>query len=276
VRRLAAGKDAVPILLSRSLAEKLGVSPGDTLLPFEFPGQGGGFSPQPAAVQLTVAGYFGTGIPVFDDMMVLAPLDRMPPLGAESTREYSLGLRLADPLAAGAAAEALREAADRTGHLLYVYSWLESNRGLFQVIRLQKVMLFLVLMLIVVIAFFGMIGALVMLVTEKTREITILKSLGMEERRLGRVFLVQGLLIGVLGTALGVSLGLAICWVLDSFPIIHIPPGVYPGSDRVPVRVSGADIAAIVLGTLAVCLGATIFPSRKAVAMKPVDGLRAG
>jgi lipoprotein-releasing system permease protein len=143
------------------------------------------------------------------------------------------------------------------------------------VIRVQKAMLFLVLMLIVIIAFFGMISALVMLVTEKTREITILKSLGMPDRRLRRVFLLQGLLIGLLGTAFGIALGLTICWLLAAFPIIRIPAGVYPGSDRVPVLVSMTDVAIIVVGSMAVCLAATQFPTRKAVALKPVDGLRA-
>lgn len=265
----------VPALLGRALAEKLGVRPGDPLEVLEFPPPGAGFSPRPGPVRLVVGGYFNTGIQAFDELVVMTHLRWVHQVLPGARPEASLGLRLADPLAAPAVAAALRAQLGGDASGTYVYSWLESNRGLFQVIRVQKVMLFLVLMLIVVIAFFGMISALTMLVAEKTREIAILKSLGMAEHALRRVFLLQGLLIGVLGTAAGVALGLLICWLLATFPIIHIPPGVYPGSDRVPVRVAWGDIAWIVSGSLAVCLVATHLPARKAAALRPVDGLRA-
>ncbi len=272
--RLRAGDD-VPILLSRVLADKLGVGMGDRVVPLEFPKAGAGFSPLPASTRLVVAGFLNTGILAFDELIVTTHLDWVPRVLPDERVEASLGLRLRDPLSASAVANTLRGLTEGDSGGVYVYSWLESNRGLFQVIRVQKVMLFLVLMLIVVIAFFGMISALVMLVTEKTREITILKSLGMPERRIRRIFLLQGLWIGLLGTACGVAAGLFLCWVLAAFPVIPIPPGVYPGSDRVPVQVAVWDIAMIVAGSMGVCLAATQFPSRKAVALKPVDGLRA-
>ncbi|HEX7927510.1 MAG TPA: FtsX-like permease family protein, partial [bacterium] len=239
----------VPILLARVLATKLDVKIGDRLVPMSFPKTGGSFSPVPGATRLIVAGYFNTGILAFDELVVMAHIDGVARALPGEKPDTALGLRLNDPLSAATVASALR--ATTLGELsgVYVYSWLESNRGLFQVIRIQKVMLFLVLMLIVIIAFFGMISALVMLVTEKTREITILKSLGMPEPRLRRVFLLQGLLIGLLGTVFGVLLGLLVCWVLSAFPIIRIPAGVYPGSDRVPVLVSMVDVALIALGS---------------------------
>jgi len=118
--------------------------------------------------------------------------------------------------------------------------------------------------------------ALVMLVAEKRREITILTALGARGRSIYRIFLVQGLLIGLSGTLLGLAAGLGVCWVLDTFPLFEIPPGVYPGSDRVPVLVDGMDLAWVVGATLLICLVATIFPARKATALKPVEGLRFG
>jgi ABC-type lipoprotein release transport system permease subunit len=83
-------------------------------------------------------------------------------------------------------------------------------------------------------------------------------------------------LIGLVGTGLGLLLGLLGCWVLSTFPVFEIPPGVYPGSDRVPVRVAALDLALVVGATFAICLGATLFPARKANALRPVDGLRRG
>jgi lipoprotein-releasing system permease protein len=157
---------------------------------------------------------------------------------------------------------------------VFVYSWVEENKGLFQVIQYQKVALFLVLMLIVLLAFFGMTGALVMLVAEKMREITILVSLGARKHSILMIFVVQGLLIGIAGTGIGMGLGLTTCWILDTFPVFEIPPGVYPGSDRVPVLVSKVDVGIIGVATFFTCLAATLFPAIKASNLHPVAGLR--
>ena len=180
------------------------------------------------------------------------------------------------PLQAGQAAEVLRNESKIGDEFFYVYSWIEANQGIFQVLRLQKVMLYLVLMLIVIIASFGMISALTLLVVEKSKEIAILNSLGLPARSIRLMFLLQGVFIGALGTVLGLGLGLLVSYVLDTFPLIEIPPGVYPGSDRVPVLVAWQDLLWVVGGTMAVCLCATLFPAHKAVALKPVDGLRYG
>jgi lipoprotein-releasing system permease protein len=263
-----------PVLLSRALAAKLGARLGDRLVPLRFPRQGEGFSPHPTATRLQIIGYLTTGIEAFDELVVMMDLGQAHAIFPDAELSLSVGLRLNDPLQAGAAATWLRDRMEREHRAVFVYSWLESNRGLFQVIRVQKTMLFLVLLLIVLLAFFGMIGALVMLVAEKTREITILKSLGARRRSISRIFLVQGLLIGLVGTLLGLLVGLGVCWVLATFPVFEIPPGVYPGSDRVPVRVDVLDLLWVVGSTLVICLGATLFPARKAMALKPVDGLR--
>lgn len=267
----------VPVLISHTLADKLGVAVGKHLVPLAFPGPDeAGFSPRPLPARLRVVGYFNTGIVAFDELVTITGVSLVADVFPHSDPEPSLGVRLPQPLRAGDAARALRYTMDGVGTSFYVYSWLESNQGLFQVIRLQKVTLFLVLMLIVVIAFFGMVSALVMLVGEKTREITILKALGLRERAVYRLFVLQGLLIGVAGTVLGVALGLGVCGVLEAFPVFEIPPGVYPGSDRVPVSVAPLDVALVAGATLVVCLAATLFPARKGMALKVAEGLRNG
>jgi lipoprotein-releasing system permease protein len=263
-----------PVLLSPELAKKLGAHLGDPLVPLVFPARGEGFSPRETAGRLEIAGYFHTGILAFDELVILINVHMIDRIYPGSERNFALGLRLADPLDAGAVAEQLRAQQKSGGSAFAVYSWLESNRGLFQVIRIQKVMLFIVLMLIVVIAFFGMIGALVMLVIDKSREIAVLKSLGARERSIRLIFLVQGLLIGASGTALGVACGLGLCWSLATFPLIEIPPGVYPGSDRIPVQVAWQDLVWVISGTMAVSLCATLYPSWKAMRLPPVSGLR--
>jgi lipoprotein-releasing system permease protein len=274
MRGLETAPDApLPLLISRTLAARLGVRVGDALSLLEFP-RGGGFVPLPLPQRLIVRGLFETGILAFDEAVALTALDGLLRTAPSARLEHSLGLRLEQPLAAGRAADELR-GLSRSGDF-HVFSWIESNKGLFQVIRLQKAMLFLVLMLIVLIASFGMISALVMLVTEKTREIAILKALGARERSIRRLFLLQGLLIGAGGLLAGLALGLLVCWALDSFPLFAIPPGVYPGSDRIPVLLAPLDVLWVVLGTVAISMGATQFPALKAARLKVVDGLRRG
>ena len=266
----------VPILVSRLMARSLSLKLGNVLSLLEYPKPGEGFSPKAGQGRLKITGFFDTGIVAFDELVVISNLHQLNWLYGSRAPDPSLGVRLADPMRAAEAADRLRSQTERSGSPFYVYSWLESNAGLFQVIRLQKTMLFLVLMLIVIIAFFGMVSALIMMVTEKTREITILKSLGAKNRTIHRVFLWQGLFIGIVGAILGTACGLGIAWVLDTFPLIEIPSGVYPGSDRIPVLVSFSDVSKVLVGTMVVCLAATLFPARKATALHPIDGLWQG
>ena len=263
-----------PVLLSRTLAENLGVKPGDRLVPMRFPKEGAGFSPQPAPQQLQMAGYFDSGIPVFDELVLLTHLDHVAMVFPDRPVEVGVGVRLADPLEVTRVAAELRRGPLADAHSFYVYSWLESNRGLFQVIRFQKVMLYVAMMAIVVIAFFGMISTLTVLVSEKAKEIAVLKSLGATDRTILAVFFIQGALIGLVGTALGVGLGLLVGAGLDAFPLIEIPPGVYPGTDKIPVLVSATDLLLVVGGALTVCMAAPILPARQAMALQPAEALR--
>ncbi|MCH8844082.1 MAG: ABC transporter permease [SAR324 cluster bacterium] len=264
----------VPVLLSPNLAHDLGLELGDLLVPLTFPKRGEGFSPVPAEGRLQLVGYFHTGILAFDELVVLINVDAIEAVYPGTNYKRSIGLRLHDPLEAATAARVLRSLSRLGDESFRVYSWLESNSSLFQVIRVQKVMLFVVLMLIVVIAFFGIIGAMVMLVAEKARDISVLKSLGARGSSIRTLFIIQGLIIGTAGTAIGVALGLAICWALDTFQLIEIPPGVYPGSDRIPVLVSLRDMMMVIGGTMVVSLLATVYPAHKAMRFPLVQGLR--
>ena len=264
----------VPALIGRGLAAKLRVDIGERLTPLVFTREGHGLSPQPEGTFLEVRGLVNSGVSSLDDALIIIPLHLAGEAFPGQPLRTALGVRLHRPLEAADNASWLRAQMRQLEWSGYVYTWVESNRGLLEIILLQKTMLFLVLLLIVVLAFFGMITALVMLVTEKTRDITILKSLGLRGRLIHHLFMIQGLLIGLSGTALGLGLGLAVCWALDTFPIFEIPPGVYPGSDRVPVLVSGLDLALVVGATMLACGVATLFPARKALSIHPVEGLR--
>lgn len=265
---------AVPVLLSPKLATRLGAGLGERLTPLALPAEGSGFTPEPSGAMLKAIGHFTSGIASIDEFFVLMDVRLVEAVFPGQPVPWAVGVRLADALQASRAAEALREEVQRRDLPVYVFSWLENNRGLFHVIRLQRVMLFLVLMMIVGLAFFGMVSGLVMLVSEKSREITILKSLGARDAAINRIFIVQGLLVGLMGTVLGIALGLGVCWALDTFPVFSIPQGVYPGSDRVPVRVEWLDLTLVLIATTLTCLLATWFPARKASTLQPAEGLR--
>ena len=113
-----------------------------------------------------------------------------------------------------------------------------------------------------------------MLVAEKSKEIAILKSLGATDGSVRRIFVFQGVVIGLTGTIVGVILGLGLCWVLGTFNIIDIPPGVYPGGNRIPVLIDWYDVGLTTICSFLICMLVTIYPSSKAARMNPVDPLR--
>lgn len=265
---------AAPVLLSPRLARMLGISLGETITPLKFPEKDAGFSPIPLPGRMVLAGYFESGITSVDELFVIMGRGQAKRIFAGRVVDNRVGLRLQDPTLATEAAQALRQQV-RDRHLdAYVFSWIEDNAGLFGLIRLQSWMLFLVLMFIVILALFGMVSGLVMMVAEKTREITILKSLGATSGAIYRIFMVQGLLIGMSGTLLGMAIGGLTCWALDTFPMFTIPPGVYPGSDRVPVRIDWREWLLVAGATFVACWIATYIPARKATAIHPAEGLR--
>ena len=272
--KVSPGEGIAPVLLSPRLAKLLGVKLGDRLIPLKFPEDGSGFTPLPLPTRLEAAGFFELGIPSVDELFMLMDVDQVAKIFPEANLFRAVGFRFPDPLDAMTAEGELRLALERRGIGARVYSWINDNRQLFETINLQRWLLFLVLLLVVMLALFGMASGLVMMVSEKTREITVLRSLGARGGAIYRIFMVQGLLIGLVGTTMGLALGLATCWALDTFAIFAIPPGVYPGSDRVPVRVEWLDVALVVGAAIVISLITTYIPARKAAAILPADGLR--
>lgn len=268
------GDGIAPVLLSPRLAKLLGVKLGERLIPLKFPEDGSGFTPLPLPTGLEVAGFFELGIPSVDELFMLMDVNQVKKVFPDAVLEPAVGFRFPDPLDAMAAERELSLGLKRAGIAASVSSWLNDNRQLFETIKLQRRVLFLVLLLIVILALFGMASGLVMLVAEKSREITVLKALGARSGAIYRIFMVQGLLIGLVGTALGLVLGLGVCWALATLDIFTIPTGVYPGSDRVPVKVEWPDVAMVTAASLVISLITTYLPARRAAAIEPADGLR--
>jgi lipoprotein-releasing system permease protein len=264
-----------PILLGSGLADRMQVFDGDTLtvlgienLQMDVMG-----SLMPAIAAFEVTGTFTTGMYDYDTKNVYTPLrDAQRLLGIAGSDQVSgVALQLEDPDRAEAVAWDLQQRLG--GFPFYAQSWITTNGALFSALKLEKLAMGLILFLIVLVAAFNIVSTLVMVVADRTREIGILKSMGMTDRGILRVFVLQGAWIGIVGTILGTLAGLVLCFLIDRYEIIKIPPQVY-FVDRLPVSLHVGDVLTIVAASVAVAFLATIYPSLQAARLEPVEAIR--
>ena len=161
----------------------------------------------------------------------------------------------------------------RLGFPYFVESWITTNKALFSALKLEKLVMGLILFLIVLVAALNIVSTLVMVVSDRTREIGILKAMGMTRNAILRVFVLQGVWIGLIGTALGALFGVLVCWLLATYEIIKIPPDVY-FVDHLPIRLEVADLLVIVAASMVVAIAATIYPALQAARLQPVEAIR--
>ena len=179
-------------------------------------------------------------------------------------------LRLADMQQAG---EMRRELQDMLGHDYFVQDWTQINGDLYSALWLEKVAISLTIGLIVMVAALNIVASLVLLVMEKTRDIAILRTMGAPAALIRRIFMLQGLAIGLVGTMAGTILGLAVCLIFDRWQIIRLPSDVYQLT-YLPFKVEPLDVSIVVIGAVAICFAATIYPSRQAGRVDPAEALR--
>ena len=178
--------------------------------------------------------------------------------------------RLDDPFAAKTIA---REVSRRIGIGYWIRDWMDMNRNLFAALQLEKLALFVIVTIIVLVAAFAIIGHLVLLVAEKRKEIGVLKAIGAPASSITAVFFTVGMLIGVVGTAAGSLVGLSLIWIQNTYKIVRLAGDVYQ-IDHLPMKLSPGDFLLVVSATLLLSFFATIIPARRAGALAPVDVLR--
>ena len=216
---------------------------------------------------LTVVGIFKTGISDFDYSMVLIPVPLAQKAFGFSDSVSHLFVRCTDPINAGAVAAQIRK--DTAYDAM---SWLETNRVLLEAIALERRVMFVVIFLTLIVAAFGISNTLTMMVLEKFKDIGIMRALGMRTSQITRIFLMQGLFIGLTGTILGCLGGWGLGNLLQVMPI-HLPVEIYY-VDRVPVQFNPRDFLAIAALACTVSLVASYFPARKAMKVQPVEAIR--
>jgi lipoprotein-releasing system permease protein len=261
------------IVLGRRLAERLSAFPGDRVIMAspagsKFNSALGAFVPKYWTFEVT--GYFETGMYEYDNSYVVLPRPLAQRFAALDSAVTGLDVRLEDPWRARAVGAAIE------AHLGYPYralDWQSQNASLFSALQLEKLAMGLILLLIVIVAAFNIVSTLTMVVTDKTREIGILRAMGLSAQAIRRVFIWQGAVIGAVGTALGAGLGLLVARLVDRRHLIRLDPSVY-FVDHLPVRVDPGDLVAIVLAAVVVATVATLYPARRAAAMAPVEAIR--
>ena len=264
-----------PVVMGSRLAARMWAFPGDTLtliaydnLRFDLMGV-----PTPSIRSYEITGTFTTGMYDYDMKNIYVPIEAaQEQLGLlEGDRVGGLGVRVRDIDEADQVSDAIQAA---LGYPEFTAtSWSVTNGALFNALKLEKLAMYLILTLIVVVAAFNIVSTLVMVVVDRTREIGILKSMGMTDRMVLRIFMIQGLSIGVIGTIAGTVLGLAIAWTLDTFEIIKIPAEVY-FVDKLPISIHAGDVGMIVGVSFLIALLATIYPALQASRLQPVRAIR--
>lgn len=264
------GEERLPgILIGHELAGKLGAQIGDAVTVLTPSGTLSPMGVMPRQRRLTVVGIFTLGLFEFDQaygFVTLATAGRL----AGKTEPDHLELRVRDIYAAPAMADGLSSLDD--GAYL-AQDWADLNRSLFSALWLEKVAISIAIGLIVMVAALNIVASLVLLVMEKSRDIAILKTMGASATSIRRIFMLQGLVIGIVGTLAGTAAGVGTATLLDRLRVIKIPADVYQLS-HLPFTVVPRDVVFVVLAALVICFVATIYPSRQAARLDPAEGLR--
>lgn len=260
------------LVLGAVLADKLKVSVGDDVMVMVAGNRTFSARQLPEMHRLKVVGLFETGMHQYDGKMGYLSIDGMQEILGLPSLVTAIEIRVAD---LEGIKDVDRAIIDALGDQYWVYDWQSMNRNLFAMLFMQKLVMYIILTLIIIVAAFNIASALIMMVKEKTRDIAIMKAMGASGASLQRIFLGKGLAIGLVGICLGVSMGALVCWLLSQYQFIQLPGDIY-FLTTLPVKVNLVDIVIIVLGTLLICFCASLYPSRKAAEMEAVAGIRYG
>jgi lipoprotein-releasing system permease protein len=259
-----------PIILGKDMAEQIGADVGSIVLVTSPQGELTPFGMVPKYLRFKVVGIFNSGFFDYDSSWAFTRLSDAQQLFGLGDLISVIEFKLDDIYAASDVARQLEQAA---GHGFMATSWMEQNKALFRALRLERVVTFITIGLIVFVAALNILISLTMMVMEKTKDIAVLMSLGTKKAQIRRVFIAQGVLIGVIGTAVGLVLGYAISWAGGHYHFISLSPEVY-SIDYVPFVPRLMDGVIVALVSIGISLVATIYPSWSAARILPAEALR--
>ncbi len=267
------GKEAVlaGIILGKELADSLSLHLGDTVRAYSARGRLSPMGMVPGIRNYRVVGIFASGLWDYDLNWAYVSLSSAQsffnmPAGSAGVVE----VRVTDIYDVEAISQKLLA---RAGPGFTATHWIDLNRPLFSAMKLEKLAMFVTVCLIVMVAALNIVTTLVMMVMEKNRDIGILNAMGATERNILRVFMLQGLVLGTIGTLAGSVLGVAVSWLLDRYRLIRLEPEVY-AIPYVPFQVQGADVLLVAFSAILISFLATLYPARTAARLNPVEALR--
>jgi lipoprotein-releasing system permease protein len=262
--------DSLPgIVIGQQLARSLGVGTGETISLMTPDGPLSPFGPMLGTRRFEVVGIFALGLYEFDAAYGFVDLPTGQRLLGRDAPDF-IEVRVDDMYAAPQVADQIVQ---RLGTSYITQDWAQLNQSLFSALWLEKVAISITIGLIVMVAALNIVASLVLLVMEKSRDIAILKTMGAPARSITWIFMLQGLIIGAIGTTLGALGGVGVSWVLDTYKLIRVPMDVYQVS-YVPFTVEWRDFVLVVVAAIVVCFVATIYPSRQASRLDPAQALR--
>ncbi len=266
-------KEGTPpgIILGYELARRLSLQTGSRINLLSPSGERTAAGFQPRIRPFKISGIFKTGMYEYDSSLAFVSLDACRDLlGTDSSYLTGIEITVRNLFDADKVTTALNE---RLGYRFHARSWMDMNANLFAALKLEKIGMFILLAMVVLIGSFSIVATLVMLVMEKTRDIAVMMSMGATRSMVRRIFMIQGLLIGIVGTAFGNMLGLTVGYLLKKYQFIKLPENVY-SLDHLPIIITGTDVAIISASALLLCFFATIYPARQASRLKPAEALR--
>ena len=265
------GDNQIPkLVLGKEIAYGLQVSIGDTVILARAENRKESFGLLPALKRFVIAGVFDSGMYDYDATMAFADIKSVQEFYGMGTFVTGLSVKVKNRFEAPVVARSL---ASMLGSDYLISDWIHTNRTLFKWMSMEKKVMFIILNLIVLVAAFNIAGMLIMMVMQRTREIGILRSMGATKGGITHIFMIQGSLIGALGTSIGTVGGLFLSFLIDRYHIIKLPGDVY-FIETLPVLVRPLDVVVIVVTAMAICFVATLYPAWRAAKLLPVEAIK--
>jgi lipoprotein-releasing system permease protein len=269
---LARGEPGEPprVAIGNEMSRNLNLSVGDYLNVISPLGTLTPMGRMPRMKAFRVVAIFHSGMYEYDSSLVYTSIPALQEFLGLGHRVTGMEVEIKDIYAAARLADAIQK---KLGPPFYTRNWIYMNRSLFSALKLEKIAMFIILTLIILVAAFGIASTLFMMVMKKTRDIAILKSMGATRQSIMKIFILNGLVIGGLGTLGGLGLGLGLCAILKEYQFIKLPRDVYYIS-TLPVTVQTLDVLCIVAAAMAISFLATLYPAWQAARLDPVEAIR--
>ncbi|MGC8926895.1 MAG: lipoprotein-releasing ABC transporter permease subunit [Myxococcota bacterium] len=268
---LVGGRDNLPgIIIGRELNKILHLNVGDVVTLFSPLGELSPFGPMPKSRKFKIVGIFYSGMYEFDQKFVYVHLKESQKFFGLMENVTGVEITVKDINKTVELGEAIKEKIG--GYPYKVRNWMEMNRNLFSAIRLEKIVMFIILAFIVLVASFNIISTLIMVVIERAKEIAILKTFGVKNSSVVRIFITEGLIIGVFGTVSGEIAGYIFCKLLSAYHF-QLDPEVYYIT-TLPVLINPIEFITVAIAAIFISFVATIYPAISAAKLRPTEGLR--